>query len=354
MSEQTDALAALWTWFAQTQCPGYSPLYDRICTAVAADREILDFVATTPPDAHLPLALLAAVHSLVLDGRAQDLALVYAGRSDADPGELFAATCRRHRDELAAILAVRRIQTNDCGRSAVIAPGLRWITQQFDEPFGLVDVGSSAGLSLLFDRYRIDYGDQGASGPVDSPVTITCEVLGGHPPITTSVAQIISRVGIDRSPIDVTDAADANWLLACVWPDTGRFERTAASIALAQKDPPALIRGDALDVLPDVLAGLAPGTSALVLTTWSYSYFSIEQRQQFEKLLSTHSNDRRIAWLSADGPGTVEAFADADVPEHDQTRANVLGVVTYDHGVRRAVVVGFVHQHGAWVDWRAS
>ena len=69
-----------------------------------------------------------------------------------------------------ALLGTRRIQTNDCGRSALIAPALTWAASRHPAPLALVDVGASAGLNLLLDRFRIDYGAYGATGPPESPV----------------------------------------------------------------------------------------------------------------------------------------------------------------------------------------
>jgi hypothetical protein len=352
MPDQLQALADLWEWFAQRQCRGYSPLYERISMAVASDTEVLEFVRAAPPAAHMPLALLAAVHYLLLDGYEHPLADVYAGRSDADPVPLFLDVCRTRRDDLAALLAVRRIQTNDCGRSAVIAPGLTWLAGQVPGPLALVDVGASAGLNLLCDRYRIDYGDHGATGPADSPVEISCRIVAGLPPIAEQLPPLVSRVGIDRSPVDLSHADDARWLLACVWPDTGRIERTAASIRLAQADLPLVLAGDANDVLPTVLADLPGTTTAVVVTTWAFAYFSIEQRQEFVGLLDTASSRRPVAWLSAEGAGTVDGFAEESLPEHDDTESNLLGAVILDHGRRRQQLLGFVHQHGGWIDWR--
>ena len=148
-----------------------------------------------------------------------------------------------------ALLSTRHIQTNDCGRSALIGPGLTWLASQLSEPMALTDVGASAGLNLLCDRYRIDYGGAGATGPSDSPVQITCRVAGGNPPIAPALPPLRSRIGIDRSPIDLGHPDDARWLLACVWPDTDRLERTAASIHLAQQDPPRVVAGEANDTV---------------------------------------------------------------------------------------------------------
>jgi hypothetical protein len=352
VSDATDDFALMWEWFAG-HCQDYSPLYGRISLAVAGDRPLLELLRAAPPSAHLPPALLAAVHYLIIGGTAHPLAEVYAGESDADPGPLFLDFCRSHRDEVMAVLAVRHIQTNECGRSAVIAPGLTWLASQLPGPFGLIDVGASAGLNLLCDRYRIEYGDLGATGPADSPVTIHCHVEGGRPPIAALLPPIVSRVGIDRSPIDLADPDDARWLLACVWPDTGRLERTGAAIRLAQADPPPVIRGDANEMLPQVLAGVPRGVVPVVVTTWAFAYFGVDDRREFMELLDRDSRDRAIAWLNAEGAGTVEAFAGQGRSDDEHGTADILGAVIFENGERRAQLFGYIHEHGNWIDWRA-
>lgn len=105
------------------------------------DRELLDFVRSGPPAGHLPLVLLAAVHYLILGSAGGPLADIYAGRSDGDPGPAFLEFCRSHRDELRPLLDVRHTQTNDCGRSAIIGPGLTWLSSELGRPLAMIDVG---------------------------------------------------------------------------------------------------------------------------------------------------------------------------------------------------------------------
>ncbi len=351
-SAPTDDLARLWEWFGRAQCHGDSPLHERICLAVSADRELLEMVRAAPPAAHMPLTLLGAVHYLLLEGLDHPLADVYAGRSDADPGPLFLELCRSHAEEVAALLASRHVQTNDCGRSAIIGTGLSWLASRMEGPFGLVDVGASAGINLLCDRYRIDYGPHGVTGPVDSPVEISCRVLGGHPPVAERLPALCSRVGIDRSPIDLTDSTDARWLLACVWPDTGRLERTAASIRLARQDPPTVLAGDATEALPGVLAGLPAGAVAVVVTTSAFGYLSREDRPRFVAVLEEESRRRPVAWLSSEGAGIVEALDDAAAVDDAPADCDVFGALVFEGGATHAQLLGFAHKHGAWLDWR--
>ncbi len=352
VSEANLALSRVWTGFAESGCRGYSALYERISLAVARDDDVLDLVRAAPPHAHMPPLLLAAVHDLVLRGLEHPLADVYAGRSVADPAPLFVDVCRAYADELAPLLASRHIQTNECGRSAVIGPGITWIAQRSERPLALVDVGASAGLNLLCDRYRLDYAEHGATGPATSPVHIRCRVAGGVPPVAPTLPSFVTRVGLDRLPVDLTDPDDARWQLACVWPDTGRLDRTAAAIALARHDPPTVVTGDAVEGLPALLAGLPAGVVALVLTTWAFAYLLVEDRRRFVDMLVDESRGRTIVWLSAEAPGTVEAFADSVGAERAPSEFDVLGVLTFDGGECRRQLLGFVNSHGHSLDWR--
>ena len=349
MGDATDDLANLWSWFGTQQFRGYSPIYERIAEVVAGDRELLELLRTAPPAAHLPPAPLAAVHYLLLDGLEHPLGDVYAGRSNADPGLLFPELCRSHRAEILGLLETRRVQTNDCGRSAILGPALTWVASQVRGPYCLVDVGTSAGINLLCDRYLLDYGSHGSTGPVDSSVHINCEVSGGDPPIADHLPPFIERVGIDLSPIDLTDPADARWLLACVWPDMGRAGRVAASIRFVQQDPPTLIAGRANDVLPTVLAELPTDATAIVMTTWAFGYFSINERAEFVDLLRAASARRPIAWVSAEGAATVDAFGIRDASGPD-----VMGAVLFDGVDEKAHLLARVQGHGNWIDWQVD
>lgn len=346
MNERLRELGALWEYFADTVRD--APLYTRICHAVAEDDDVLSFVATTPPTAHLPLVLLAAVHYLLLDGLDHPLADVYSGRSQADPAPLFHDLCMNHRDELATLMAYRHVQTNEIGRSALFGPALAVVADRVAAPIALVDVGASAGLNLHLDRYLLDYGPLGTTGPADATVRVPCRVVGGSPPIRAALPPLAAAVGIDREPVDISDDEDARWLVACVWPETGRVSRMQLAIEEGRKDPPPVLAGDALDVVPDVVAGLPSGAAACVLTSWSFAYFPVEAREAFSQMLSDLARERPLAWLYGEQPGVGPAFG-------EPMDNCVLGVVLYDDkGVPDPMLLASVQPHGEWLDWRAA
>lgn len=349
-------LATVWTEFADTSCGAYSPLYDRICRVVAGDQRVLDLVGSAPRPGHQPNVLLAAVHDLLLEGLDHPLAAVYSGTSDADPGPLFVDVCLTHTAEIAELLATRHTNTNEVGRSAVIAPALAVVAESLGEPLGLVDVGCSAGLNLHVDRYRLDYGERGTTGPADAAIRIACEVVGGgDPPLRATVPTIASRVGLDRHPIAADDERETRWLLACVWPDTGRLPRTRLALDEARRHPVELVTGDAVESLAAVVAGVSAGVTPVVLTTWALAYLARADRVRFRETLAEISRQRPLAWISGEGPGVVDLFADHVTPsDNEGMQASVLGLAVFDAGDVTARLLGFVHPHGSWIDWRAS
>lgn len=341
-----EELAAWWRWFAEHECRGESPLYEQICLAVAADSSLLERVSTLPAHAQQPNMLLAAAHDLVLRGAAPELADCYDHRRHEEVGARFVEVVTDAWDELTAVPEQRRTQTNEIGRVAVVAPALAAVTAQ--RPVTVVDVGTSAGLTLQLDRCCIDYGPAGQLGDPQSPVLVVWEVLHGDPPIRPT--PVTRRIGLDRHPLDPADPGDARWLLACTWPDTGRLERTRAALTLAASRPSELHAGDAVRDLPTLLEDITG--PVVVTTTWTLAYLPPDQRSAFDAVLAAASKDRPIAWISAEANGIVPGVADQPAPPVSGPDGSVLTAITYGDGQRhQARVLAHVHPHGRWLWW---
>ena len=352
MSDHLAGSAALWKWFAETATAGYSPVYTEIARSVAGDREILALVEAAVPASNLPPLLLAAVNFLLLGGLDHPLAGVYAGKAEpADGPALFRDLCLSHRSEIVEVMRSHRVQTNEVGRSALVGPALAWAAARLPLPFRLVDVGSSAGLNLLCDRYYLDYGAHGTTGDPAAPVHVECEVKGGVPPIAPALPEIDERIGIDLDPPDLRHPDDARWLLACVWPGTNRVERTERAIALAAADPPVVLRGDAVDLLPQVLAAPPAGTD-VILTTWSFSYFPAQAKSRMVDILARRGTVRPLVWVACDLPGVVDAVDAPEPPDHGAGSADLMSAVVFDADGAHPSVLAFGHSHGLWLDWR--
>jgi hypothetical protein len=165
--------------------------------------------------------------------------------------------------------------------------------------------------------------------------------------------EVVARIGIDLDPVDVTDTDDARWLRACLWPDQPeRAARLAAEMALAATAPPLLLRGDALDVLPDALARVPADALPVVTTTWALSRFPLESRLRFLHRLGDAATGRAVAWVSVEGVGVAPA-----IPTFGDRRASghsIIGLAVFGHSVLRAEAVGRCWSRGRLLAWLAG
>lgn len=343
-----DELVAWWRWFSESECRGYSPLYESISNAVAESEELHERLLALSNHTRQPNMLLAAVHDLVLRGGAPELAAHYGGTAGPNAGGVFVRTALDCWDELVPILETRRTQTNEIGRIGVLAPALAEVAGSSGERLTLIDVGTSAGLTLTLPHCHIDYGARGTIGPADSPVRVETEVLAGDPPLRPT--PIGRRIGLDRRPLDPADVDDARWLAACTWPDTGRLLRTRAALALAARHPNELRTGDAVTDLPALLDEI--DGPIIVTTTWAMAYLPDHARRAFAGVLAAGSADRPVTWVSCEAPTVLEHLPRIEAPDVEGISASVVGATTFDRGVQtEARVLAHAHAHGRWLWW---
>lgn len=333
-----------------------APLYARLSAGVADAPLVAELFARAPAPARVPVNLFAAVHDLLLAEPDDPLARFYpnlaGGRADpGDPVPDFLAFCAGRADRLTTLLATRLPQTNEVGRSALLLAGLG---QLGPGPVALLDVGASAGLNLLLDRFAHLDGRGHRLGA--SPVEVECSVRGCRPGargphgLADHLPEVAGRLGLDLNPVDAADPAAARWLEACVWPDQAdRFARLRAALALAAAEPPPILRGDAVADLAAGLDRLDAGRP-VVTTSWVLAYLPAAAQRGFVAELDRIGSSRDLAWVWAEEPQVVGALP---VPEDlAGERATVLGVSTWRAGTRTDRVLARCHPHGYWLHWR--
>jgi hypothetical protein len=163
---------------------------------------------------------------------------------------------------------------------------------------------------------------------------------------------IAARLGIDHDPVDITDADRRRWLLACVWPGTGRQERLRAAMDLALQDPPRLVRADMVEGLGAAVDQL-PDIPTVVMTSWSFSYLSERDRARFEDAVSELGGRRRLAWVCNDAPGVSDLFPPPLMPDGPANRS-VISIAEPGPGGWHAETLALTHSHGNWVEWLAA
>jgi hypothetical protein len=145
------------------------------------------------------------------------------------------------------------------------------------------------------------------------------------------------RVGIDLNPLDVNDADDIRLLR--VFAARHRRARLMNAIATAQADPPPLIRGDYLELLPDVLADRDEATLTVVFQTLSAVYLGESQKARLRSI---------VAEAGSAGP---LAYAWTPTPEeHGQRHGDYpIELATWPGPQRR--FIARMENHGEWLDW---
>ncbi len=293
-----------------------SPLYENILRGVADDlraggpsASMLEGRAVDPYGSALALRLLGAVHRIVLAGRAPDLAGLYpsvGGDPGAgDPAEVFLATMRAHRREIEARLT-DGVQTNEVGRSAVLAGGHGEVQTRTGLPLRVLEVGASAGLNLRFDHYAYDTGAQVAGDPL-SPVRFSGVWADGVPMFPERFV-VVERAGCDRNPLDPDSEDDRLTLLSYTWPDQlDRIERLHAALRVAATVPVRLERADAAGWIEAQLATPHPGAATVVTHSIVLQYLSPERRRRFRGIVAaagrTATSAAPVAWLRMEPAG---------------------------------------------------
>jgi hypothetical protein len=152
-------------FFANESRRGGSPLYEQLALGIA-DNPALQVMAARRKKGQPPANLiLGAVHYLLLKGVDDPLKDYYPSVGGTRPVDdkafgLFAAFCRTHEAELVDIISTRATNTNEVGRSALLTPAFDIIARTAKAPLALIEIGSSAGLNLNFDRYGYRYTDE--------------------------------------------------------------------------------------------------------------------------------------------------------------------------------------------------
>jgi hypothetical protein len=282
-----------------------SALYGRLLQHAATDCEaagptwavLADHAAPGRADA-LALRLMAAVHRLVLEGRAPQLAAFYPSVGGTAPGELawnaFRQTLSTARAEIAPLLEAP-CQTNEVGRSAGLAVGFLAVVAQTGLPLRLREVGASAGLNLRCDHFLIGGGGARIGDPA-SPVDLSAHWRRPPPLHGAMTLPVVDRRGCDVAPVDPTTTEGQLTLTASVWADqVSRLQRLRGALALARAVPAAV------DAMPldqwtaQQTSQLPLGQATVVYHSVVSEYVDAPTRERFEQAMRSAGDRASIA-----------------------------------------------------------
>ncbi len=346
--ERQRLVALFRNWSDIEAVANLSPLYQLLGNAVAADEELLDLAAEALPGQPPPNVLFAAVHARLAQHLEHPLAAYYGtlGGSRAAAPEavgLFREFCISRRRELLPVVRARLVQTNEVRRSAVLLPAFASVAEDAGQPLAVFEIGPSAGLNLLFDRYRYRYGTTELGSP-ESPVLLVSEPRGMPPEVL--MPAVASRLGIDINPLDVRDPDDVAWLKALLWPEhTDRMALLEAALSVARQSPPELLRGDLFELLPPRIDATPPHHAVCIFATFVLNQFSPAMLASLRNMLVELSVSRPVYLV-------VMGFTEFIEPGTPWIGDAQVWVLRLRGGSGEYRLASIANPHGRWLDWR--
>ena len=344
--------------FARVEAPDLaSPMYAELAYGVSLDRELLELAAQKRRRQPAPNMLFAAVQYLLLSGGeyashalSTHYPIVSGSARPMEPAfPVFREFCLDHRDEILELIQNRRTQTNVVRRCTCLLPAFSMVQAESNRPLALIDIGASAGLNLNVDRYRYRYmrgGQQEASwGRKEARVALEAELRGSGPlPPLADDLVVRFRGGIDINPIDLTNETELRWLQALIWPEhVERHQRLIDGAAELEQSPVDLRSGDAVELLPQMIADAPEDAALTAYSTVALYQFPASGRQRIFETLAETSHDRPV-WLV-----TLELRLE----DIDDAQDPTLSITRFRNGERSRQQLARSSPHGWWIEWAA-
>lgn len=347
----TRTLAEIYRHFARDETATTPVVYADVARAISESDEALDAIGRAPARKRSPAIILAALYDLVLANRAPDLAeAITAADPDAAGREAFHALLR-WTDVVVATVTRQQLRTTEPGQGAVLYPAVVAAAHRAGAgAVGLVDLRCGVGLNLQVDRVGITYSNGQTLGDPSSGVQLSSTVVGPRAVPTRAIPDVVSRIGLDRVPFDVTDGENARWVRACLGP--GQPQALAAldaQLTLVTQTPSHLLAGDVVASLPVAIAAVPAEALPIVTTTWALSALTPQRRHSFLRCLEDAAEGRAVAWVSVEGVGVapaVPALGDRHASGH-----SIVGLWVSDGSTPYAEALGRCWSRGRSLAW---
>lgn len=330
LREQAQSCAALGSPFMARLMLGLADVWPELSLQIVAKVARISG-DLGPRGQSLPLRLAGGLHALVLDGRAPGLAAAYPPQERGDLMPSVAAAMAEH-DVFLCDWIDRPPQTNETGRSAVLIAAAAEVVARAGLPLHLSELGASAGLNLMFDRYALRICEA-VWGDINSPLTLCPLWSGAVPPLVRIDVQ--ARCGVDLTPLN--PVSEGTRMLAYVWPDQpARMARmkTALGMVTAQVD-----QGDAASWLEARLDQSWGGACHIVFHTIAHQYFPAS------------SQARIRATMEAAGARATASAPLAWIGMEADEGAKGAGVTLRLWPGDLRLSLGRAGFHGQWVEW---
>lgn len=298
------ALSERFRIFAERECKGSSNLYEHLAGSIAKDTELLTLAAHVKPGQPVPNLFLGAVHYLLMNGIEHELAAYYASMVDVPKEssgafDCFKDFCMQNEHAITQLLENKLVQTNEVRRCAYLYPSFCHIYNLTKKPLALIEIGTSAGLQLMWDKYSYSYNASQKYGSEYSMLEISAEMRGDRLPFLFKHSPPVTRrIGLDLHINNLNDAEDYLWLKALIWPEHKErntdFERAAHSL---KGHTIELIEGDVVAILPEIVQTVSKDSSLCIFHTHVANQMPAETKKKLCKQIKVFGKERDVFHL---------------------------------------------------------
>lgn len=326
--------------FANTECKGSSGLYEFLSLQIADDDELLELASHARSGQPSSNLLFGAVHYLLLKGKNHQLQDFYQSMTK-NPRKVeesflpFKEFCSQYSNEIIPLLQEKLVQTNEVRRCSYLFPAFQSIYHIVKKPLALIEIGSSAGLQLLWDQYSYSYGTGAVFGNRESNLHIKAEIKGDNTPtLQDFIPPVSERIGIDLHPIDLTDDENVLWLKALIWPEHHeRHELFEKAAEIVKANEIRLIKGNGVEMLDELSREVSSEYAICVFHTHVANQMPTEVRNRLLDKVTQIGSEREIFHLYN------------NIQDRDLHLDYYLDGKEYKH------VVAQTEGHGKWFTW---
>lgn len=336
----TEILSKTFLTFAERECKGSSLLYEYLSKKIAYDEEILEICSNSRVGQPVPNLLFGAVHYLLLSGKEHPLkefypTIVSNPKLYSESYENFKDFTHNYQNEIESILKTKLVQTNEVRRCAYLYPAFCTIYEIARKPLALVEIGTSAGLQLLWDKYSYSYGQTKIYGNKQSKLNISAEIKGVNVPILHSEPPPVStRVGLDLNIVDLKNKEERLWLKSLIWPEHKErlymFEEAASYI---NDDSLRLVDGDGISLLLEHVGNITEESVICIFHTHVANQIPLEVKKRLIKMVEDIGMNRDVFHI------------------YNNIQDRYLHLDYYFNGEKSQNTIAETDGHGKWFEW---
>lgn len=227
------------------------------------------------------------------------------------------------------------MQTNEVSRCAYLYPVFCYIYEKVGKPLALIELGTSAGIQLLWDQYRYSYGTETTYGQQSSKIFLTSEVRGKKQPfLFVNQPTVSARIGIDLHINDLHDEEDCLWLQALIWPNhVKRRELFRYAAEEVRQHTLQLIEGDGVRLISSIVKKIDGDSALCIFHTHVANQLQADEQQRLLNEIDQIGKTRDVFHLYNNLPDEK------------------LRLDYYINGLKSMNIVGETEGHGKWFTW---